>query len=163
VTSSGARTRPSGGGLRRRGGEPRSAALPSRPSMPSSPSSPSRAEAGSLSLESVLLLPVVALLVLGLLGAVGIVRDVLVLHEAARAGARVAATTTGTEPVIRAAREAAPELPGLRVVVTPSTRRDGDLARVRVELERRLGPVTHRLRASTVARVEPAVGVGAGP
>jgi hypothetical protein len=105
----------------------------------------------------------VALLVLGLLGAVGIVRDVLVLHEAARAGARVAATTTGTDPVARAARQAAPELPDLRVVVTPSTRRDGDLARVQVEVERRLGPVSHRLRASTVARVEPTVGGGGGP
>jgi hypothetical protein len=126
-------------------------------------SRPGSHEAGSLSLESVLLLPVVALLVLGLLGAVGVVRDVLVLHEAARAGARAAATTTGSEPVARAAREAAPELPDLRVVVTPSTRRDGDLARVQVEVDRRLGPVSHRLRASSVARVEPAVGGGGGP
>jgi hypothetical protein len=154
VTSSGPRTRPFGGGFRRRGGEPRPTARTS---------GSARAEAGSLSLESVLLLPVVALLVIGLLGAVGIVRDVLVLHEAARAGARAAATTTGHEPVTRAARDAAPELPDLRVVVTPSTRRDGDLARVQVEVERRLGPVSHRLRASTVARVEPAVGGGGAP
>jgi hypothetical protein len=155
VTSSGPRTRPFGGGLRRRGDEPGPTAART--------SGSARAEAGSLSLESVLLLPVVALLVIGLLGAVGIVRDVLVLHEAARAGARAAATTTGNEPVARAAREAAPELPDLRVVVTPSTRRDGDLARVQVEVERRLGPVSHRLRASTVARVEPAVGGGGAP
>jgi hypothetical protein len=154
VTSSGPRTRPFGGGLRRRDDEPGPTARTSGSAS---------AESGSLSLESVLLLPVVALLVIGLLGAVGIVRDVLVLHEAARAGARAAATTTGNEPVARAARAAAPELPDLRVVVTPSTRRDGDLARVQVEVERRLGPVSHRLRASTVARVEPAVGGGGAP
>jgi hypothetical protein len=154
VTASGPRTRPFGGGLRRRDDEPRPTARTC---------GSARAEEGSLSLESVLVLPVVALLVAGLLGAVGIVRDVLVLQEAARAGARAAATTTGHDPVIRAAREAAPELPDLRVVVTPSTRRDGDLARVQVEVERRLGPVSHRLRASTVARVEPAVGGGGAP
>jgi hypothetical protein len=108
-------------------------------------------------------LPVLALLVVALLGAVGIVRDVLILHEAARAGGRVAATSTGTEPVVRAARQAAPELPDLRVVVTPSTRRDGDLARVQVEVDRRLGPVTHRLRAATVTRVEPVVGSEPAP
>jgi hypothetical protein len=103
-------------------------------------------------------LPVLALLVTGFLGAVGIVRDVLVLHEAARAGARTAATSTGTAPVVRAVQQAATELPDVEVVVTPADRRDGDLVRVRVEVDRRLGPLTHRLRAETVARVEPVVG-----
>jgi hypothetical protein len=115
-------------------------------------------QGGSLTLELVLLLPVLALLVTGLLGSVSIVRDVLILHEAARVGARAAATSTGTDAVVRAAREAAPELPDLRVTVSPTSRRDGDLARVRVEVDRRLGPVTHRLRAASVAWVEPAVG-----
>jgi hypothetical protein len=118
----------------------------------------SRGQAGALTLETVLVLPVLALLVTGLLGAVGIVRDVLVLHEAARAGVRTAATTSDPAPVVQAAREAAPELPDLHVTVTPTVRRDGDLARVEVRVERSLGPVTHRLRASAVARVEPAVG-----
>jgi pyruvate/2-oxoglutarate dehydrogenase complex dihydrolipoamide acyltransferase (E2) component len=121
-----------------------------------------RGQVGALTLEAVLVLPVLALLVTGLLGAVGIVRDVLVLHEAARAGARAAATTGDVAPVVRAAREAAPELPDLRVTVTPAVRRDGDLARVEVRVERGVGPVTQRLRASAVARVEPAVG-GSGP
>jgi hypothetical protein len=118
---------------------------------------------GSLTLELVLLLPVLALLVTGLLGSVSIARDVLILHEAARVGARAAATSTGTDAVVRAAREAAPELPDLRVTVSPANRRDGDLARVRVEVDRRLGPVTHRLRAASVAWVEPAVGTVAPP
>jgi hypothetical protein len=122
----------------------------------------SRSDEGALSLEAVLVLPVLALLVTGLLGTVGMVRDVLILHEAARAGARAAATSTGAEPVAQAARLAAPELPDLQVVVTPARRRDGDLARVQVEVVRQLGPVTHRLRASTVSRVEPIVGKG-GP
>jgi hypothetical protein len=129
------------------GGGPAPASAPVRPGQD-----------GALTLEFVLVLPVLALLVAGLLGAVGIVRDVLILHEAARVGARAAATSTGTDAVVRAAREAAPELPDLRVTVSPTSRRDGDLARVGVEVDRRLGPVTHRLRAASVARVEPAVG-----
>lgn len=111
-----------------------------------------------LSLEAVLILPVLALLVVGLLQVAGIVRDVLVLHEAARAGARVAATTSGTAEVDIAAREAAPELPDLTVRVTPIPRRDGQLARVEVAVVRTVGPASYRLRASAVARVEPAVG-----
>lgn len=109
-----------------------------------------------------MVLPILALLALGLLEVVGLVRDVLLLHEGARAGARVAATTSGTTPVARAVREAVPDVP-VRVHVTPSTRRDGDLARVEVSLDRTIGPVTHRLRAQAVARVEPAVGSGLGP
>jgi hypothetical protein len=120
-------------------------------------------EAGALSLEAVLVLPVLALLVGGLLTTVSVVRDVLILHEAARAGARAAATSTGTDVPVRAAREAAPELPDVAVVVTPGTRRDGDLVRVRVSVDRSLGPVTHRLRASAVARVEPVVGADHQP
>jgi Flp pilus assembly protein TadG len=110
-----------------------------------------------LSLESVLLLPVLALLVLGLLEVAGLARDVLVAHEAARAGARVAATTSGVEPVVRAAREAAPEVE-LDVSVSPATRRDGDLARVTVTVRRRVAGTGMPVRASAVARVEPAVG-----
>jgi Flp pilus assembly protein TadG len=112
---------------------------------------------GSLSLESVLLLPVLALLILGLLEVAALTRDVLVAHEAARAGARAAATTSGVEPVVRAARAAAPEL-DLDVVVAPATRRDGDLARVTVTVRRRAAGTGVPVRASAVSRVEPAVG-----
>lgn len=115
-----------------------------------------------LSLEAVLVLPVLALLIVGVLHVAVVVRDVLVIHEAARAGARVAATTTGYAPVAAAARQAAPELPGLRVSVTPTHRRDGDLVRVEVTTIRPVGPVRHELRARAVARVEPTVGATTG-
>jgi Flp pilus assembly protein TadG len=118
---------------------------------------------GAVSLEAVLVLPLLALLVSGLLEVAGVVRDVLVVHEAARVGARAAATSTGTAGVVRAARDAAPELT-VRVEVDPASRRDGDLVRVSVSATRRLGPVTHQVRAVSVARVEPAVGtLGTAP
>lgn len=113
-------------------------------------------EAGVLSLEAVWVLPALALLVIGLILTLGVVRDVLVLHEAARAGARTAATTTGAEPVITAARQAAPEL-DLTVHVHPVARRDGDIVTVRTHATRTIGPVRHQLSAQAVARVEPVV------
>ena len=114
-----------------------------------------------LSLEAVWVLPALALLVVGLLSTVGLVRDVLLLHEAARAGARTAATTSGQEAVVTAARQAAPEL-DLTVTVRPVTRRDGDLAQVEVRASRTIGPVRHPLSARAVARVEPVVGGDGG-
>jgi hypothetical protein len=119
---------------------------------------PEEHERGMLSLEAVLVLPVLAVLVVGLLQVAAVTRDVLVLHEAARAGARVAATTTGRSAPIDAARRAAPELPRLEVVVEPERRRAGQLVTVRVATSRRIGPVTHVLRARAVAQVEPIVG-----
>lgn len=117
-----------------------------------------RREGGSLSLEAVMILPLLALFAAVLLQVAVIISDVLLVHEAARAGARAAATTTGSSPVSTAARAAAPELEDLVVQVTPTVRRDGDLARVEVAVERSVGPASHTLRATAVARVEPAVG-----
>lgn len=117
-------------------------------------------ERGMLSLEAVLVLPVLVLLMLGLLQVAVLVRDVLIVHEAARAGARVAATTTGASAPTRAVRAAAPELAGLAVTVSPVSRRAGDLARVEVRATRRIAGVTHTLRARAVALVEP---TGRGP
>jgi Flp pilus assembly pilin Flp len=117
-----------------------------------------RDEDGMLSLEVVLMLPLIAVVVIGLVQVAALGRDLLVLHEAARVGARVAATTSGTVAPERAARAAAPELAGLVVSVTPAVRTDGDLVQVEVSAEHRLGPVTRTLRASAVARVEPVVG-----
>ena len=114
-------------------------------------------DTGMLSLEVVLILPVVAVMVVGLLQVAGLGRDLLVLHEAARVGARVAATTSGSAAPERAARAAAPELPGLVVEVAPAVRSDGDLVVVSVQAERRIGPVTRMLRAEAIARVEPVV------
>ena len=115
-------------------------------------------EDGMLTLEVVLMLPVIAVVVIGLIQVAALGRDLLVLHEAARMGARVAATTSGTTAPERAARAAAPELSGLVVSVTPAVRADGDLVRVEVSAEHRLGPVTRTLRAAAIARVEPVVG-----
>jgi hypothetical protein len=112
-----------------------------------------------LSLEAVMLLPVLALLVVGLVQTATLLRDVLLVHEAARAGARAAATSTGTAAPAGAAERSAPEL-DLVVVVTPAERVDGDLVTVSVTATRSLGPVEHRVRASAVARVEPAVRSG---
>lgn len=111
-----------------------------------------------LSLEAVLILPVIAVVLLGLLQVAALGRDLLVLHEAARVAARVAATTSGASAPDRAARAAAPELVGLTVSVTPAVRSDGDLVLVEVTAEHRLGPVTRTLRARSIARVEPTVG-----
>lgn len=105
-----------------------------------------------------MVLPILALLVVALLQVAALVSDALVLHDAARAGARAAATSTGTGPVARAVGDAAPELDGIRVRVDPIVRRDGDLARVEVRITRQIGPVRHQLRATAVSRVEPAVG-----
>jgi hypothetical protein len=121
-----------------------------------------RGQRGVVSLEWVLALPLLALAVTGILEVAGVVRDGLLTHEAARAGVRAAATSTGTDAV-----EAAVER-SLRgavhdVTVSPHERSDGDLVEVTVVLERTLGPVTHRLDASATARVEPAVGTGTAP
>lgn len=117
-----------------------------------------RGEDGALTLESVLVLPVVALLVVGLLQVAALGRDMLLLHEAARSGARVAATTTGADAPRRAAAAAAPELADLQVVIVPAARRTGDLVTVTVRATRRFGPVVRELSARAVAHVEPTVG-----
>lgn len=114
-------------------------------------------QAGMLSLEAVLLLPVIALLVVGVLGVAVVIRDVLLVHEGARTGARTAATTSGTSEVVAAVTAAVPEL-DVEVEVDPVRRGDGDLVTVTVRSERQLGPVTHPIRARSIARVEPAVG-----
>ncbi|MEX2505117.1 MAG: TadE/TadG family type IV pilus assembly protein, partial [Egicoccus sp.] len=115
---------------------------------------------GSLSLEAVLVLPVVALLAIGLLDTVTVLRDVLLLHEAARVGARVAATTTDNGAVANAARDAVPELAGVRLAVTPEHRAPGDVLTVTAAVSRRVGPTSLSLSATAHARVEPSVGAG---
>lgn len=117
----------------------------------------SRGERGSLSLEAILVLPVIALLGLGLVTTVAVLRDVLLLHEAARVGARLAATTTNDAAVANAARDAAPELAGLRLALSPSPRGTGEVVTVTTSVARRVGPTTLLLRATAHARVEPVV------
>jgi Flp pilus assembly protein TadG len=105
----------------------------------------------------VLLLPLLVLLGAGFLELVGVARDVLVAHEAARAGARAAATSTSDTVVEETVRAAAPEIEP-RVSVSPRRRTEGDLAVVRVTVERRIGPVRHTVSARAVAVVEPVAG-----
>lgn len=113
-------------------------------------------QAGVVTLEWVLALPLLALAVAGVLEVGGVVRDALLVHDAARVGVRAAATSTGAEEVRRAVGEVLIDAPA-DVQVDPVARHDGDLVRVTVGLQRSFGPVTHRLRATAVARVEPVV------
>lgn len=119
-------------------------------------------ERGFLSLEWVLTVPVMAVIASLVIAAGFLVRDVLVLQEAARVGARVASTTAGDQAVRWAVEDAAPELAGspLQVRVAPSLRRSGDQVEVEVTAERRYGPLSHRLRARSTARVEPVLDTG---
>ncbi len=115
-----------------------------------------------LSLEWVLTIPVVVVIASLVVCAGFIVRDVLVLQEAARVGARVASTTSGDLPVRWAVNDAAPELADgpLSVRVSPPQRASGDQVQVEVVAERRYGPLTQQLRARSTARVEPVVDHG---
>ena len=121
----------------------------------------SRAQDGVVSLEWVLALPLLAIAVMGLLEVVGVARDALVVHEAARAGARAAATSTGTSPVQEAVAASLPERDPA-ITVAPVQRTAGDVVEVSVSIERRVGPVVHPVSARAVARVEPAVGPANG-
>lgn len=112
---------------------------------------------GIVSLEMALALPLLALAVLAALQSLALVRDVLLAHEAARAGARAAATTLTTAPVRAAAGSAADGRP-VRVTVSPARRRPGDLARVDVAIDHRIGSQVLRIRAGAAARVEPGAG-----
>jgi hypothetical protein len=98
-----------------------------------------------------------AVLAAMLLAAGFLVRDVLVLQEAARVGARVASVTPGAVATRNAVAEAAPELSELRVAILPARRDSGDQVEVVVRSTRSYGPLSHDLVARSVARVEPVV------
>lgn len=116
-----------------------------------------RAERGSVTFETILVLPFVMLTMLACLQVVGVVRDALLVHEAARAGVRAAATSQGTGAVAVAVDDAMGGRPH-RVSVTPVTRQPGDLVTVVVRMETSLGPLRQDLSATVVAEVEPVVG-----
>lgn len=119
---------------------------------------------GSLALEWVLTLPLLLVVGGGLLVLGAVLRDVLVLEEAARSAARTAAVTADDAIVGNVARDAAPELPHVRVAVHPSGRRSGQHVTVTVSAQVRYGPISRALRATSVALVEPVVdGDGDGP
>ena len=115
---------------------------------------------GIVSLEAVWILPLFMLLGVGLLHVVGYARDVLVVHEAARAGVREAVVSHGATPVVVAATNAAFDR-DITVTVDPPTRSAGDVVTVRVTAYRTVGPVTYPITATALGRVEPVVKQGA--
>ena len=116
-----------------------------------------RHDTGSITFEAVLVLPLVLLAVFAVLQVVGVVRDALLVHEAARVGVRAAATSTGTNEVEIAVESA---LSGREhtLEVTPVNRVAGQLVTVRVRAPTRVGPIDHWVEATLVAEVEPVVG-----
>lgn len=114
-------------------------------------------ELGVLSLEFALTVPLVFLVVLVVFHAAAVARDTVVVQDAARVGARVAATTTSHDAVVDAVSEA---LGGrwASVGVVPRDRQPGDLARVTVKIRSRFAVRHVWLRATAVATVEPGVG-----
>lgn len=114
-----------------------------------------------MTLEAALGIGLVLSLAVLLLHVLAFGRDLLLVQEAARAGARVAATTTSDGAVARAVRASADGLP-VQVSVTPTGRRAGDIARVQVRWQARIGPLRRLVTGQAVARVEPGVGLGAG-
>ena len=114
-------------------------------------------DVGSVTFEAVLVLPVVMLAVFAVLQVVGVVRDALLVHEAARTGVRAAATSTGTGEVEIAVNSVLADREHV-VEVTPVNRVPGQLVTVRVRTATRLGPIDHWVEATLVAEVEPVVG-----
>lgn len=110
-----------------------------------------------VTLEAAMGMAVVLLLVLLLLHVLAFGRDLLLVHEAARAGARAAATTSSEDEIVRVARAAADGTP-VTVTVSPRGRRAGDLATVEVRWTSTVGPLRPTVRARAVARTEAVIG-----
>jgi Flp pilus assembly protein TadG len=110
---------------------------------------------GSLSLEFALALPLVALCLLALLEGVGLLRDALLVQDAARLGARVAATTGDDGAVVAAVRDLLGADRDVTVAVTPTPRRTGDTITVSVVLTARFGPARPAVHGRAVTRGEP--------
>lgn len=110
-----------------------------------------------MALESVMVLPIVATVVAGLVAVVSIITDVVVLHDGARIGARVATTTNSYREVVSAVNEALPELGYVAVTVYPQQRQAGSPVTVEVAARKSLGPFEHTLTARASALAEPAV------
>ena len=110
-----------------------------------------------LSLELALSLPLVVLAVLLVFHAMTFARDALLVQEAARAGARTAATTASAARVRDAARAAA-DPADVSVEVAPAHWHTGNVVTVTVSMTSRAGFGDHSVHGRAVARVEPGVG-----
>lgn len=149
-----------GHSLRRSPARTRTDGVAASLSVGASPTSWTRQTGGQASVELVLVLPLVALLLLALLQTGLVLRDQLLVVQAAREGAREAAVSPQRARVEAAVRRAAPGLKdGLEVLVDRGPR-TGDLATVAVRaLPARVPAVGrvlggHRLEASATMRVE---------
>lgn len=114
---------------------------------------------GVLTLEWALTLPVTVALVTVLLTAGLLLRDVLVLQEAARVGARTAATTSADGEVRAATRAAAPELERVVVEIVRGERH----VEVVASTTSGHGPLRRDLTTRSVAAQEPIVGATTPP
>lgn len=114
---------------------------------------------GALSLEAAMAVPVLFLLVLVVLHAAVLAADALLVHGAAREGARAAAAGVAESEV----RAVVSEVIGGRsaqVTVAPTRRRPGEVVTVSVRLESRAGMLVGPLYVSGTAAgtVEPGGG-----
>lgn len=133
-----------------------------------SPSAPGGSR-GSLTLEVAAILPLVAIVLSGLLQSAVVLRDLLVVQEAARAGVRAAVTAPHRGAVTTAVGDVAGSLePEVRL--SPAAPGPGDLVTVRVTVVSRIGPLRPRMVAEAVGLVEPGAAwtprppaVGGGP
>ena len=119
-----------------------------------------RVAGGQASVELVLVLPLVALLLLALLQAGLLLRDQLLVVQAAREGAREAAVSPWRERIEAAVRRATPGLDGGLEIRVERGLRAGDLTTVAVSASPAHVPMVgrmlggHRLEASATMRVE---------
>lgn len=105
-----------------------------------------------VALEFALALPLVALLVVGVLALAGLVRTSLVVQEAARLGARLAAVHVDDAPV----RRAVEQVVGPDVSVRIGPRRVGEVVTVEVRDRHEVLGVDHQVVGRAAAMVEPA-------
>jgi Flp pilus assembly protein TadG len=133
---------------------------PERATRQAAPTARGRDARGQASVELVLVLPLVLLVLLALLQAGLLLRDQLLVVQAAREGAREAAVSPRKERIEAAVRRAAPGLDeGLEVQIRRGPR-TGDLATVAVSASPTRVPTIgrllegHRLEASATMRIE---------
>ena len=110
-------------------------------------------ERGVVALEFALALPLVALLVVGVLSLVAVVRTTLVVQEAARVGARLAAVHADDAPVVRGVVAVA----GPDAVVQVGPRRVGEVVTVDVRVQQELLGAERSVAGRAAAMVEPVV------
>lgn len=108
-------------------------------------------ERGAVALEAALVLPLVALVMVAVLQVGAVVRQALVVQDAARLGARIAATSG--DAAVTAAVHAIVD--GAHVTVRPRRRGPGDVVTVTVTAAVRVGGLVTEVRGRAATLVEP--------